>query len=179
MMQMSESELSVLLANNPAIKIHGAAKNKSISIRTTGNLSEPKPDKAKYRNQKVYIFEDGYADTVKAAGNHGEVIEVFDSRKEFHRCTELRRMELVGEIFDLKRQVSITILEPFLYRGERIKAITYKADFMYYCRQESNPTVEDVKGIDRKSGKILATPEFLLKWKLLKNKYPNWKFIIV
>lgn len=180
-MQMSESELSALLANNPAIKIHEFKSNQNHTtfVNAADVQCKPKTKKVKYRNKKVYVFEDGYADITKSIENHGKVTEVFDSQKEFHRYKELRQMELSGMIFDLKRQVPITILEPFSYQGKQIKAIKYKADFMYYRKNESNPTVEDVKGIDRNSGKVLATPEFLLKWKLLKSKYPNWEFVIV
>ena len=69
-----------------------------------------------------------------------------------------------------------TIQEGFTYRGERVKAITYKADFKYTDAKSGDTVIEDVKGKDMSTGKYLTTEAFRLKWKLLKQRYPEFVF---
>ena len=81
---------------------------------------EKKP--SKYRSRKAL-----YVDPVS-----GEEI-TFDSEKERDYYLLLKIREKKGEIRDIQRQVSITIQPSFeLPNGEKIRAITYRADFVYY-----------------------------------------------
>ena len=60
--------------------------------------------------------------------------------------------------------------------GKKVRPIYYKADFTY--TQDGREIVEDVKGIDRATGKIRSTEAFQLKWKLLRARYPEKVFRI-
>ena len=42
--------------------------------------------------------------------------------------------------------------------------------------RDGETIVEDVKGQDKKTGKLQMTEAFRLKWKLLQAKYPQYKF---
>lgn len=66
----------------------------------------------------------------------------FHSRKEASRYTDLKIMERMNLIKDLRLQVSYKF--PIKYDSNR--AITYIADFVYYDLQEKKEIVEDVKG---------------------------------
>lgn len=66
--------------------------------------------------------------------------ERFDSKKELNRWHELRRMEIDGEIQNLRRQVTYQLgLKHGRHRGTR-----YIADFVY--EKDGKTIVEDVKG---------------------------------
>lgn len=80
----------------------------------------------------------------------------FPSIKEAIRYNDLKMMQLAGEIFDLKRQVT------FKLEINAIVICSYRADFVY--RDKKGKTiVEDSKGF--------ITPEFKLKQKLMKAIY--------
>ena len=68
---------------------------------------------------------------------------VFDSRAEFGRWCELNRLERVGEIADLRRQVPYEIIGPVTIAGKRYPAHHYTADFVY--TRDGATVVEDVK----------------------------------
>lgn len=136
------------------------------------NLREPRGPK--YHNRRVYVFEDGFVAEGEKPSGHGQVKERFDSVKEYNRWSELKLLERAGRISELKRQVSL-VLQPGFSDGEKsIKPITYVADHMYI--ENGVVIVEDVKGQDKRTGKFLTTKEFDLKWKLLKNRYPDFAF---
>lgn len=99
--------------------------------------------------------------------------ETFDSKKEWYRYQELKRMEKHGEIKDLQRQVKFVVIpmqrEPDTV-GKRggIKAgkliereASYIADFSYYVPTGDGYTqvVEDTKGF--------RTKDYILKRKLM------------
>lgn len=70
----------------------------------------------------------------------------FDSRKEAERYQQLMLLLKAGKITQLKLQHSFTLQGSFTTPdGEKIRAITYIADFTYYDAQ-GNFTIEDVKG---------------------------------
>lgn len=70
----------------------------------------------------------------------------FDSRKEAERYQQLMLLLKSGKITQLKLQHSFTLQGSFTTPdGEKIRAITYIADFTYYDEQ-GNFTIEDVKG---------------------------------
>ena len=89
---------------------------------------------SKYRNRKTEV------DGVK-----------FDSQAEANRWLELRIHERVGEVSNIRRQVSF----PLVVNG--IKVCVYRADFVY--AQDGREVVEDVKGV--------RTAEYKLKRKLM------------
>jgi len=134
-----------------------------------------KTKKSKYRNVRVYIYVDGFISYGKPVEAHGELIEKFDSIKEYTRCCELRLLERAGKIKNLQRQVPMVIQKAFIDNdGLRQRAITYNADFTY--EENGEDVVEDVKGFDYKTQKFLCTRAFNQKWKLLKALYPNKTF---
>ena len=70
----------------------------------------------------------------------------FDSCKEAERYQQLMLLLKAGKITQLKLQHSFTLQGSFTTPdGEKIRAITYIADFTYYDEQ-GNFTIEDVKG---------------------------------
>ncbi|MGG1639896.1 DUF1064 domain-containing protein [Paenibacillus sp. NRS-1782] len=87
----------------------------------------------------------------------------FDSKTEAKRYAELEILERGGIISDLNLQPGFTLLEPFTKHGKKIRAITYKADFMY--KEDGNTIVEDVKGF--------AARDFPLRRKLFDAKFPD------
>lgn len=134
----------------------------------------PKKKKTKYRNTKMYLYEDHYAGSSRDKTSHGKVTAVFDSIKEFNRWNELLLMERGGEISGLTRQKVLCIQERFKYGEETIRAINYKADFAYI--QNGIQVIEDVKGYDEEKKQYMTTKDFKLKWKLLKYKYREYDF---
>jgi hypothetical protein len=89
----------------------------------------------------------------------------FDSIRESERYQELKLLEKAGEIRTLKVHPTIKLQPAFMYRGTRIKEISYESDF-YYVEEHDGIGIdvyEDVKGFE--------TPVFKLKWKLLLFQY--------
>lgn len=114
----------------------------------------------KYGNRKV-ITSDG---------------EIFDSQREAARYIDLKFLEKVGAIKDLKRQVAFELIpaqrevsnevykkgikKGQLKEGKVIeKAVTYVADFVYIDMKTGKQVVEDSKGF--------RTPDYKIKKKLL------------
>ena len=81
----------------------------------------------------------------------------YDSRGEAARAAELRTLQEAGEISELREQV------PVVVSPDGCKRITLRADFTYI--ENGREVVEDFKGFE--------TPEFKLKWKLLRWKRPE------
>lgn len=77
---------------------------------------------------------------------------VFDSKREAARYQDLKLLERVGAIRDLKLQPKY----PLKVEGKLIA--TYVADFTYFDAQMLRPVVEDAKGF--------KTPVYRLKKKL-------------
>ena len=89
---------------------------------------------------------------------------VYDSKREAARWRELVLMERAGEIDDLQRQVKFVLQEGFnLPNGERVRPITYIADFLYVDRRTNKLIAEDAKGI--------ATQVYKIKKKLFQRKF--------
>lgn len=76
---------------------------------------------------------------------------VFDSKRESTRYQDLKAMQDLGLIHDLKLQVSY----PLIVNG--MKVATYRADFEYFAHGEK--VTEDAKGV--------LTPVYKLKKKLM------------
>ena len=133
--------------------------------------------KPKYHNKYIYVYEDGYVCNEKDLTGHGAVVERSDSVKEHQRGCELRLLERSGKIGGLQKQVPLVIEDSFQDRtGKTHRAVVYKADFLY--TEGGRTVVEDVKGVDKATGKPLMTEAFRLKWKMLQARYPEYEFRI-
>jgi hypothetical protein len=95
----------------------------------------------------------------------------YDSKKENKRAYELSLLQKAGVISELQEQVKFTLLEWFLYKWEKIRWISYIADFVYK-NKELETIVEDVKSEFTKK-----LPVYIIKKKLLLSKNPNINFI--
>lgn len=89
----------------------------------------------------------------------------FDSKAEALRYSELAMLEASGAITGLCCQPRYTLQDGFECRGERIRAITYIADFSYIDTERGCFVVEDVKSPATK------TQAFLIKRKLFLRLY--------
>jgi hypothetical protein len=152
--------------------------NELIASQMSDSTAFPPIQKTtKYRNQKIYLHEDGAALPVgEARQEHGAITAVFDSQKEYTRWVELHQLLRQGMISDLTRQKTLLIQPSFIYgeTKELVGAIKYKADFCYI--QDKKVVVEDVKPFDLKTSRYRLTKDFILKWKLLKYKHPDYLF---
>ena len=110
---------------------------------------------AKYRNRRVDV--DGIT---------------FDSIAESRRWVELNLLKAAGDIDNLSLQPSFTLQCAFKRDGKLIRAIVYRADFMY--TEGDTIVVEDVKG-----GKATQTAAFKLKQKMFLYHYPEYELRIV
>lgn len=186
MPRITEEELQSMLQKNPKLRIHqtGGTDEKctralvdQISKKINSKPKEPKP--SKYRNIKVYVYKNGFVSKGEKVSKLGTPEIVFDSIKEYERWGALQMLERAGAIRDLQRQVPMEIAPKAVAAdGEKLRAIVYKADFMY-INTEGQIIVEDVKPFDKKSGKYRTTKDFNLKWKLLKAKYTDRRFRMV
>jgi hypothetical protein len=82
----------------------------------------------------------------------------FASQKEAGAYLQLRDRAAKGEIVDLELQPRFELLGKFTYRNEKIRALTYVADFRFTVVYTGETVVVDVKGF--------RTPEYLIKRKL-------------
>ncbi|MBQ1735397.1 MAG: DUF1064 domain-containing protein [Lachnospiraceae bacterium] len=131
----------------------------------------------KYWNVKVYVFADGTVSEDKKLTGHGKIVEKYDSRREYYRSIELGLLQRAKKISGLERQKKLLILPEFASGEETIKAIYYLADF-FYKLPDGTEVVEDVKGFDVQTGKYRSTEAFKIKWKLLKYKYRQYRFVL-
>lgn len=82
----------------------------------------------------------------------------FDSRKEANRYQELKLLERMGEISDLRRQVKYELIPVQRIEGKLAeRACSYVADFVYL--ENGKLVVEDTKGY--------RTPDYIIKRKLM------------
>jgi len=133
-------------------------RDMSISVKNTMPVDEylklhgrKKPNK--YRNTP----------TTRLAGSR---VISFDSQKEAARYDELMMMHINGDIADLRLQPQFILQGSYTTpEGERIRSITYIADFLYITKGKSpRLIVEDVKT------KATRTPEYQLKKKLMADR---------
>ena len=87
--------------------------------------------------------------------------EIFDSKAEFRRWSELKLLERAGEIRDLKRQVKHELIPAQRDSNGKLleRAVDYISDFEYVDMRTGRSIVEDVKGV--------ATKEYIIKRKLM------------
>ena len=102
-------------------------------VRSAGNINQFFR-RNKYGNQKTKV--DGI---------------LFDSKHEAMRWIELKYMERVGLIKDLKRQVKFCLVPTIEGEGKKVKqrAVYYVADFEYWEKATDcwKHVVEDAKGV--------------------------------
>lgn len=159
------------MARNPNARIHHEAQKKNAEKGPpppSGRSSDVAG--AKYGNIKIYVFDDGFISTDKKLTGHGKVKEKYDSHREYYRFLELALLQRAGKISGLRKQVPLEIQPAFRCEGKLIRPIIYVADFLY-ANESGEWIVEDVKGLDAKTGKHIMTADFKLKWKLLKYRY--------
>lgn len=162
-MRISEKEFAELTARCPQL----AEKLKQPPV---------KPAARKYRNVKVYIYEDSFVSQEVKVDGHGKLTATFDSVKEYNRWCGLRLLERAGKISNLSRQTEL-IIQPKTKVGDTVlKKVAYKADFVY--NRNGTTVVEDVKPFDRKTNAFRTTKDFRIKWKLLQAKYQDYSFEI-
>lgn len=135
--------------------------------------NEQRPSEKKKRQNKYH------AEQAAVPLKNGKTL-VFDSRKEMRRFLELQELQKAGEIRNLRLQVDFTLQEGFTTTdGERVRAIKYRADFVYDerdhdreevaadcgfpCEAWTNGIVEDVKG--------KKTKEYIMKRKMMQEVY--------
>lgn len=95
----------------------------------------------------------------------------FDSKLEAESYKQLLLLRQAGEICDLCLQFEFQIFHGCIDpdTGEKMKSSFYLADFVYLDCNKHQWMAEDTKGIE--------TPEFKLKWKLVKQQYPEYRFL--
>ena len=82
----------------------------------------------------------------------------FDSKKECEYFIYLSRLEALGDISELERQVRFELQPSFKYKGKTIRSITYVADFTYKDK-DGQLHIVDTKGI--------KTEVYKLKYKMM------------
>lgn len=93
----------------------------------------------------------------------------FDSIKEADRYRDLKFLEMIGEIRNLKIQPSFELQEGFRDKsGKYHRPITYRADFQYML--DGQITVEDVKGHE--------TAVFKIKKKMFLKNFPEYDLLL-
>ena len=85
----------------------------------------------------------------------------FDSKKELKFYLQLLEREQNGEVSNIRLQVPFTLQPSFKYNGKTIRAITYKADFVYNELIDGKEHIVDVKS------KGTITEVFKIKRKMM------------
>ena len=83
--------------------------------------------------------------------------EVFDSKREYRRWSELRLLERAGLINKLERQVRFRLIDGQKSEDRTERPCDYIADFVYY--EDGELIVEDTKGF--------RTKDYIIKRKLM------------
>lgn len=97
---------------------------------------------------------------------------VFDSKLEQRKWEELNRLERIGVIKDLERQVRFILQDGYVNnQGKKIRPISYIADFVYYDVKKKKKFVMDTKS------KATRTQVYLLKKKIFEYRFPEIIFI--
>lgn len=102
----------------------------------------------KYGNRKVVV--DGHK---------------FDSKLEGKRYKELKLMQELGLIKNLKLHPEFILIPPFKKNGRSYRKTSYFADFSYFSVKENKTIIEDTKGF--------KTDIYKLKKKLFEYRYKD------
>lgn len=109
----------------------------------------------KYHNVKTYVGD-----------------ELVDSKKEAKRYRTLLLMQRAGLVRDLQRQVRFILQDGYINnQGQKIRPISYNADFCYFDTERGKKVVEDVKS------PATRTQVYKLKKKIFEYKYPDYLFL--
>lgn len=130
----------------------GPAAQKQVLDKLAG---AQKQEKSKYGNRKVV------RDGIK-----------FDSEREAARFTELKVLQAMGKIRDLRLQTNFTLVEGYTtIEGKRVKPMVYRADFTYERATEPdcNGVVHWLREVEDAKG--MHTQAYELKKKLMQDKY--------
>lgn len=96
----------------------------------------------------------------------------FDSKFEAEKWQELKILEKSGIIKDLQRQVRFILLDGYTNnKGEKIRPISYIADFTYIDVKKKQKIAMDTKGLE--------TEVFRIKKKLFEHKFPEYLFLVI
>jgi hypothetical protein len=93
---------------------------------------------------------------------------VFDSKQELERYQELLLLQQAGQISGLELQKSFVLVPDFLSKGEKVRGVTYRADFYYL--EHDTPIIEELKV------KATRTKDYIIKSKLMRWMYPEIDF---
>jgi hypothetical protein len=88
----------------------------------------------------------------------------FDSKKECEYFIYLSRLEALGDISELKRQVRFELQPSFKHNGKTIRSINYVADFTFKDK-DGQLHIVDVKG-----SKNTLTDVYKIKKKMMQFK---------
>ena len=115
----SLADMPAKMREQVAPKLEAQAKDKMAKMAAATPSAEPVAGKTnKYHNEKTEVD-----------GIH------FDSKKEARRYQQLKVALELGVIEDLRLQVDFTLIEAYTdAKGERHRALRYKADFTYKVR---------------------------------------------
>ena len=130
----------------------GPAAQKQVLDKLAG---AQKQEKSKYGNRKVV------RDGIK-----------FDSEREAARFTELKVLQAMGKIRDLRLQTNFTLVEGYTtIEGKRVKPMVYRADFTYERATEPdcNGVVHWLREVEDSKGR--HTQAYELKKMLMQDKY--------
>lgn len=93
---------------------------------------------------------------------------VFDSKKEMRRGVELVLMERAGVISGLERQKAFELQPGYVNnKGEKIRPITYIADFYYYDKGREKWVAEDVKSPATRQDKVYRIKKKMFEFRYL------------
>lgn len=145
MLRMSPEEFSSLQSRI------NAASSKPAPVSREAALAQRAEKKAQKRNK--YGAKATTVDGIE-----------FDSKAEAKRYVQLKAMEKVGEIVDLRIQVPFELIPAQDKAGRKEKPVVYVADFTYRDRDGAF-VVEDTKSAPTK------TREYVIKRKLMLQVY--------
>lgn len=97
---------------------------------------------------------------------------VYDSKWEAKKSVELSYLQKLGRIKDLERQKRFILQEGFVNnQGQKVRPISYIADFYYFDLSKKKYVVVDTKS------PATRTPEYRIKKKLFEAKFKDILFI--
>lgn len=97
---------------------------------------------------------------------------VYDSKWEAKKSVELAYLQKLGRIKDLERQKRFILQEGFVNnQGQKVRPISYIADFYYFDLSKKKYVVVDTKS------PATRTPEYRIKKKLFEAKFKDVLFI--
>lgn len=100
-----------------------------------------------------------------------------DSRKEYRRGVHLKELQRLGLIKNLREQVPFVLQEKFIdSSGNLERGIKYISDYVYFDNDKESKSfgkdiIEDVKSPITKKN-----PDYIIKRKMLKLRYPQYIF---